>query len=182
MCLCVLSQVHDSDAAVRARFASYERCCAGARQLCVDEYRNWYTVPASKNKWGQFHAAQALCTAVLRARGQHGELQQQHKPSPLHRMCTPTSTIRSRLSSTFGCLRPVRWGEAQELVQTPPDHMQFSAEYEGVIYKLAGEQELKAFIANPTVCVRVCVCVVCERMCACAGERESKVSISCCCY
>eukprot|EP00043_Microstomoeca_roanoka_P014386 m.142673 g.142673 ORF g.142673 m.142673 type:complete len:1621 (-) comp16001_c0_seq1:119-4981(-) len=139
--------VHDSDTVVSARYASYSATIAEPRQICIEEYRNWYEVSGSHNKWGQFAAARAVCDSVLQAQGRLQWTQRLGLPSPLHRTCTPADTLQPRLSK-FKLLCPVRWVDHMELVKTPIDRLQYCLLFQNNVYYCAGQPEFEKFITN----------------------------------
>lgn len=86
------------------------------REHCIEEYRNWYEIDGSRNKWGQMHAASAVCDSLLQAAGMHALAKRREVPAPLHRLCFPTSSIKKRLSQKFGTLCPVRYASLFSII------------------------------------------------------------------
>ncbi|KAI8610211.1 hypothetical protein BC830DRAFT_766968 [Chytriomyces sp. MP71] len=129
------------------RDAIHEQNAVALRKMYSETYVNWIEINGGKNKWYVKNELVRYLEGATMRRQNYTDLKTRGMAAPVHGIGISIPYIQEHLSK-FGEYCPVQLLDKCALTMGPFD-TSFTAEYDGMFYKMLEREDLQVFLQNP---------------------------------
>ncbi|KAJ1557287.1 adenylate kinase, partial [Nowakowskiella sp. JEL0078] len=139
--------IEDIWSAVQLRDQRYLPNLKVMREMFQERRGIWFILDSNKSKWALKEIAVATVLKAIERQQKYLDLKSKGMAAPIHDIGLLISHVQSCIGK-FGDYCPVRYIDHEELWKSPTD-TRFTAEFEGLFYRMSNEENLQIFLQNP---------------------------------